>query len=54
MTILDIISKFYGKVGISWILFHLIWKIYILYTGFYIFCLEITPGNNAFLNKVAV
>ena len=53
----DPFSKFYGKVGvISWILFHLIWKNYILYWDFDLkswivdffthFTWEKTPQNN--------
>ena len=52
-----IFSKFYGKVGvISWFLFHLIWKNYILYWDFDLkswivdfftrFTREKTPQNN--------
>ena len=47
-------SKFYGKVGsISWVLFHLIWKNYVLYWDFDLkswivdfFTREKTPQNN--------
>ena len=52
-----IFSKFYGKVGvISWFLFHLIWKNYVLYWDFDLknwivdfftrFTQEKTPQNN--------
>ena len=57
MLLLMYFSKFYGKVGIiSWLLFHLIWKNYILYWDFVLkswivdfftrFTCEKTPQNN--------
>ena len=58
-NILDVVvynfSKFYGKVGaISWFLFHLIWKNYVLYWDFYLKswimdCQNFSVENNYFL-----